>query len=187
MNALALLAAALLLPAPAFAHVGDGLHHGLMAGFLHPFTGADHLLAMVMVGLWAGLSGGTARLALPGAFLGGMALGGVLGMAGAALPGVEAGILASVIVFGALAALAVRLPLGLGMALAASFGLLHGHAHGVEMLGGSVVGYAVGFLAGTGTLLGAGLAMTSLPWARQAGRAASGATAAVGLAFVLLG
>ena len=69
MNALALLAAALLLPAPALAHIGDGLHHGLMAGFLHPFGGADHLLAMVMVGLWAGLSGGKARLALPGAFL----------------------------------------------------------------------------------------------------------------------
>ena len=105
MNALTLLAAVLLLPAPALAHVGDGLHHGLMAGFLHPFSGVDHLLAMVMVGLWAGLLGGTARLALPGAFLGAMALGGVLGMAGLALPGVEAGILASVVVLGALAAL----------------------------------------------------------------------------------
>jgi urease accessory protein len=184
MNALALLAAALLLPAPAFAHVGDGLHHGLMAGFLHPFSGADHLLAMVMVGLWAGLSGGAARLALPGAFLGAMALGGLLGFAGVALPGVEAGILASVIVLGALSALAVRLPLALGMALVAGFGLLHGAAHGVELGGVALLG-AVG---GTAVLHGAGLALgnTAAPWGRRAAQLAGGATAMAGLVLALI-
>jgi urease accessory protein len=189
MNALTLLAAVLLLPAPALAHVGDGLHHGLMAGFLHPFSGVDHLLAMVMVGLWAGLLGGTARLALPGAFLGAMALGGVLGMAGLALPGVEAGILASVVVLGALAALTVRLPLGAGMALVAVFGLLHGHAHGTEMLAGSAVTYAFGFLVGTAVLHGAGLALALpvVPWARRAAQAAGGAATLAGLALALLG
>jgi urease accessory protein len=184
MNALALLAAALLLPAPALAHVGDGLQHGLMAGFLHPFSGADHLLAMVMVGLWAGLSGGAARLALPGAFLGGMALGGLLGLIGAALPGVEAGILASVIVLGALAALAVRLPLGMGMALVAAFGLLHGAAHGVELGGVALLG-AIG---GTAVLHAAGLALgtTGAPWARRAAQIAGGATAAAGVLLAFL-
>ncbi|RYI96585.1 MAG: HupE/UreJ family protein, partial [Acetobacteraceae bacterium] len=130
MNPLMLLAAALLLPGTALAHPGGALSHGLLAGFSHPFSGADHLLAMVAVGLWAGLSGGAARLALPGGFLGGMALGALLGLSGVALPMAEAGILASVIVLGALAALAVRPPLVLGVALAAGFGLLHGHAHG---------------------------------------------------------
>lgn len=193
MNALALLAAALLLPAPAFAHVGalgdSILHHGLMAGFLHPFTGADHLLAMVMLGLWAGLVGGTARLALPGAFLSAMAAGGALGMAGIALPGVEAGILASVVVLGALAALAARLPLGAGIALAAACGLLHGHAHGVELLGGSAVTTMLGVLAGTAVLHASGLALASpvAPWARQAARIAGGATAVAGLALVFVG
>ena len=184
MNALALLAAALLLPAPALAHIGDGLHHGLMAGFLHPFSGADHLLAMVMVGLWAGLSGGKARLALPGAFLGAMALGGLLGFAGVALPGVEAGILASVIVLGALAALAVRLPLGTGAALVAAFGLLHGAAHGAELGGVAMLG-AIG---GTVVLHAAGLAIgaTAAPWARPAARLAGGATAMAGLALALV-
>ena len=35
---------------PALAHPG---HEA--SGFLHPFTGLDHLLAMVGVGLWAAL------------------------------------------------------------------------------------------------------------------------------------
>ncbi|MDB5373206.1 MAG: urease accessory protein, partial [Belnapia sp.] len=91
MNPSILLAAALLLPVPAFAHVGGELHHGLLAGFLHPLSGVDHLLAMVMLGLWAGLAGGAARLALPAGFLGGMALGALLGLSGVALPMAEAG------------------------------------------------------------------------------------------------
>ena len=54
---LALLAAALL-PLAASAHTGvdGGLHHGLVAGFMHPLTGADHLAAMVAVGVWSALS-----------------------------------------------------------------------------------------------------------------------------------
>ena len=185
MNPLILLATALLLPLPAFAHVGDGLHHGLLAGFVHPFSGADHLLAMVMVGLWAGLLGGRARLALPAGFLAGMAGGALLGFAGVALPGVEAGILASVIVLGALAALALRPPLALGVALAAGFGLLHGHAHGTEMLAGPAF---LGMLAGTALLHAAGLALASpvAPWARRAAQAAGGATALAGLVLALV-
>lgn len=179
MNALALLAAALLLPAPAFAHVGDALHHGLMAGFLHPFSGADHLLAMLTVGLWAGLSGGAARLALPVAFIGGMVVGGGLGIAGLMLPGMETGILASVIVLGVLAALVARLPLAVGSALVAACGLLHGAAHGVE-LGAAAMPGAIG---GTAVLLGAGLAFGTA--AAPSARLAGGATAAVGLLLAL--
>ena len=32
--------------------------HGLAAGFVHPFSGADHVLAMAAVGLWAVFVGG---------------------------------------------------------------------------------------------------------------------------------
>ncbi|MBQ1761274.1 MAG: HupE/UreJ family protein, partial [Aquincola sp.] len=50
--------AAAALPLIASAHVGqDGAaHHGLLAGLLHPFTGLDHLLAMLAVGTWGALS-----------------------------------------------------------------------------------------------------------------------------------
>ena len=184
MNPSILLATLLLLPATAFAHPGDALHHGLAAGFLHPFSGADHLLAMVMVGLWAGLLGRRARWALPGGFLAGMAGGALMGFAGVALPGVEAGILASVVVLGALAALALRPPLALGVALAAGFGLLHGHAHGTEMLAGPAF---LGMLAGTALLHGAGLALASpaAPWARRAAQAMGGAAALGGMLLAL--
>ncbi|MCO6419378.1 HupE/UreJ family protein [Siccirubricoccus sp. KC 17139] len=184
-----LLAAALLAPLPALAHPGHGLEHGFAAGLAHPFLGLDHLLAMVTVGLLGGLLGGAARFALPGAFLAAMAAGAGLAMAGVALPGVEAGILASLIVLGALTALAVRLPLGAMAGLAALFGLLHGAAHGAELPGGSAALYVAGFLVATAALHGLGLALARpfAPWARRAAQLAGGATAAAGLALALVG
>ncbi len=153
-----------LAPFPALAHPGGPLEHGLASGFLHPLLGADHLVAMVAVGLWAGLQGGAARLALPGAFLGAMALGMGLGMAGVALPGVEAGVLASVLLLGVLAALAVRVPLGVAAPLVGLAGLLHGHAHGAEA-GAVELSYALGALAATAALHGGGL-LLARPLAR---------------------
>jgi hydrogenase/urease accessory protein HupE len=41
-------------PAVAFAHPNPGPHTGLALGFMHPLTGADHLLAIVAVGILAG-------------------------------------------------------------------------------------------------------------------------------------
>ena len=88
------LAAALLLLSAqaALAHPGHGGAAGLAHGFAHPFSGADHLLAMVAVGLLAAAQGGRALWAVPLAFLGMMAVGGMLGAAGTALPFVETGI-----------------------------------------------------------------------------------------------
>ena len=40
-----------LLPQAALAHPGHGVATGAEAGFLHPLMGADHILAMVAVGL----------------------------------------------------------------------------------------------------------------------------------------
>ena len=37
---------------PSYAHMGTGLPGGFDSGFRHPFTGWDHLLAMVSVGIW---------------------------------------------------------------------------------------------------------------------------------------
>ncbi|WP_426958687.1 HupE/UreJ family protein [Muricoccus radiodurans] len=150
----------LLLPLPALAHTGAGHVAGFLAGVGHPFGGLDHLMAMVAVGLWAGLLGGRAAWVLPAAFLGAMALGGVLGINGVALPMVEAGIAASVIVLGALVALATRPPLAVAVGLAALFGLFHGHAHGMELAtGAGAVAYAAGFLLATAGLHAAGLAL----------------------------
>jgi urease accessory protein len=162
-------AAMLAAPPPALAHPGHAEHLGFAAGLLHPPTGADHLVAMVMVGLWAGVLGGRARRAVPGAFLAAMLAGLGLGAAGLALPGVEAGILASVVVLAALAVPAVPLPAVAAAGLAALAGLLHGHAHGAE--GAAALAYAAGVLAATAALIGTGLALAApaAPLARRIG------------------
>ena len=74
-----------LAPTAASAHIGNGGGHGFVHGFLHPLGGADHVLAMVAVGLLAWQLGGRAWL-LPATFMAVMALGGTLAFAGAAMP-----------------------------------------------------------------------------------------------------
>lgn len=181
-----LTAAALLAPVPAFAH-GAGDHvHGVVAGLMHPVGGMDHILAMVAVGLWAGLMGGRAVLALPALFLGGMALGGALGMAGTGLPMVEAGILASVIILGALVAASARLSLAVALPVVAAFGMLHGNAHGLELAAGNgALGYALGFLVATAGLHAAGV-LGALRLAAMPVRIAGGAMAAAMVAAILV-
>lgn len=149
----ALLALAL---APA-AHAHSNLFPaaGFTAGFTHPWLGLDHLLAMLSIGLWAAfLTPGSRRVwRLPALFLGLMVAGGALGVAGVALPGVEAGIATSVLLLGLAMGAMARLPQGFAGLLAGLFALCHGHAHGAEMLAGTGFwSYALGFVAATGLL-----------------------------------
>lgn len=169
-----------LYPGTAWAHVGVGATHGLANGFVHPIMGWDHLLAMVAVGLWAAQRGGRAVWLLPAAFVGTMAFGGVLGAIGLAFPGVEAGILASVLVLGVLVAAAARFPLGIAVAVVALSALFHGHAHGAEMPQAvSGLSYGLGFCAATALLHATGVMIPvslrrligerQVPWVRFAG------------------
>ena len=161
--------------------------HGFATGFLHPLTGVDHLVAMVAIGLWAGMLGGRLSWLLPLGFLGGMAAGGALGLAGVGLPGVGAGILASLVVLGALVGAAGRLPAALALPMVAAFGLLHGHAHGTEAVGGAF-GYEAGFLIATALLHGAGL-LLAVGAAQGSGRIAlrvAGGSAAMLVAGIAL-
>lgn len=149
--------AGLLTAGAAQAH--SGAHSfGFGQGLLHPLGGLDHLLAMVAVGLWAAQQGGRALWAVPAAFLGMMALGGLLAINGVVLPLVEPGIVGSVMVLGLLVALAARLSLAAGMGLVGLLALCHGQAHGLEMaVGTGALGYALGFMLATGLLHGAGI------------------------------
>lgn len=174
------------LATPALAHTGAGPVIGLSAGFAHPVGGLDHLLAMVAVGLWATTAGGRALWLLPLAFVGAMLAGGVIGVAGAGLPMIEAGIAGSVLLLGL--ALAARLrpaPL-FAAAITAVFGLFHGHAHGTEMpLGAEASAYAAGFVVMTALLILAGVGLGT-----AAGRFAATATLApriAGLGIALTG
>jgi len=142
----------------ASAHPGHG-PADLSAGFLHPFSGWDHLLAMVAVGFWAAQRGGLSRWLMPAAFVSAMVLGAIAGIAGLAVPGVDLLILGSVFMLGLLVAGAVRLPLAGGIALAALAGVFHGLAHGAEMpLDADSFRFLAGMVAGTVVLHALGLA-----------------------------
>jgi urease accessory protein len=144
---------------PANAHTGHGPTSGFLYGVGHPIGGMDHLLAMLAVGLWAAQIGGRALWAVPTTFICVMVLGGILGMAGVAIPFVEGGILVSVFGVGVLIAAAVRLPLAASMVIVGFFALFHGQAHGAEMPAeASGLLYSLGFVISTAFLHATGAA-----------------------------
>jgi urease accessory protein len=172
----------------ALAHVGDHSHMSFTEGLLHPFSGLDHVLAMVAVGLWASQLGGRALWLLPLTFPAVMALGAALGLSGVTLPWVEIGIAGSVMVLGAVVALALRPSLAISIPLIGAFALLHGYSHGVELpASASALSYGAGFIAATLMLhavgIATGLIADRLP-VRFTARTAGGAIAVLGVVLL---
>jgi len=172
ITVVALAAAALAaFPGTAFAHVFGG-GGGPAAGFMHPLTGLDHLLAMYAVGLLSAQTGGRAIWTVPGAFVGVMLVGWSLAAGGAPLPGAEIGVATSVVVLGASVAAGGRVPAWSGLAAAGFFGLFHGAVHGAEMpLTPSPALYALGFATSTIGLHVLGALTGLLVLCRREGRA----------------
>lgn len=186
--------------APAFAHLDPAEHGSFMAGVSHPLFGLDHILAMVAVGLWAALlaqgdgrsrnraADSRAIWLVPSAFVGTMALGFAAALLALPLPLVEPVILASVVVIGLFAAVALDVPAALAMLLVGFFAFFHGHAHGGELGAAGALAFGVGFalstallhLAGIGLGLGLGR-MFGGDAGRLVARLAGGATALGGL------
>jgi urease accessory protein len=164
---------------PAFAHAA---HAG--SGFLHPLTGADHLLAMVGAGMWAAFLATrrpTAAFWVPAAFMMMMAFGAAAGFAGMKLPFSEAGVIASVFMLGGLVLAAVRLPVAGAMMLVGWFAALHGYSHAVEAPAGDPGSYMLGFLPATALLHAVGL---GLGWGAQRAAGSLGMRALGGLVMV---
>jgi urease accessory protein len=177
-----------LAPAAAWAHDETGRAAGFLAGLSHPVSGLDHVLAMVAVGLWGAVLGPPAIWVLPVAFPLVMALGGLLGLLGIPVPGVEVGIAVSAIVLGALVLAEARPPLWIAAAIVAFFAIFHGHAHGRELPEGtSALLYSLGFVVATGLLHAVGILLgVAHRWSagRQAVRIAGGGVACAGLFFL---
>jgi urease accessory protein len=145
-------------PLVASAHIQSGETGGFVTGLSHPVSGLDHVLAMIAVGLWGAQLGVPALWVLPVAFPMMMACGGMLGLMGIPLPGVEVGIAVSAIVLGVMVLLEAKPPLGVAIAIVAFFAIFHGHAHGTELPAGqSGLLYSIGFVAATGCLHGVGI------------------------------
>ena len=167
------------------AHTGTATGGGFVVGLTHPIFGADHLLAMVAVGLWAALLGGRATWLVPATFVGVMAFGGLLAVMAVGLPAVEIVILASVVALGCLVAARIRTSVVIAVAVVGAFALFHGHAHGMEMpAGASGLLYSAGFVLATAALHALGVSFAVLTGRIRDGlaiRAAGGAVAAAGV------
>ena len=143
----------------ALAHPDHGIGSGFLPGIAHPFSGLDHLLAMLAIGLWAGQGRDAAARMMPIAALASMAAGGIAAAAGLSVPMLEP-MLASSVLFAGLLVLAgfrqhVAAPVFAGV-----FACLHGMAHVAEMTGGSLSGYAGGILLASAVLMGAGFVLS---------------------------
>ena len=186
------LAALLIQPAlvqSAWAHTGADTVFGFQTGFLHPISGPDHLIAMVAVGLWGAQLGAPAIWVLPITFPLVMAMGGVLGITGIAIPFVETFIALSAIALGLAVAMRLRPPLWAATALVAVFAIFHGYAHGRELPSAAdPVGYGVGFVVATGLLHLTGIligTVTRWPLGERAVRACGTAIAGAGVFFLV--
>lgn len=181
---------ALLASGTAMAHGGHDHVHGFAAGLAHPLGGLDHLLAMLGVGLFAGMLGGAARWRLPLAFIGAMTLGACVGMAGLGSGAPTEQLIAlSVLAIGLATAFALRLRPTLAVAVVAACALFHGQAHGAELpVHASAFAYMVGFMASTAALHALGIGLAVALRATRAGhtvvRVAGGAIALAGLVLV---
>jgi urease accessory protein len=153
LRKLLLIIAAILFPNAALAHPEAGETVSVLLGFVHPFRGLDHIVAMLAVGVLAAVAGGKLRWPGPLTFIAMMTAGFLLSQVGAGLPLVEEGIAVSGVVLLVLAVFSRWLGAGLTTALVGMFAVLHGYAHGLEMDGsGSSVAYVIGFVAATATL-----------------------------------
>jgi urease accessory protein len=190
--AIALLGALLLciFPTRTFAHEGQDLQlGGFLAGFVHPILGYDHLLAMICVGIIGAQTCGKATWGVPAAFVGGMALGGLLGVINLGELPVEIGIALSVVLFGGALAAQLKLPFLYAALLGGVFALFHGYAHGLEMPSSvSPWAYTFGFLSGTVLIHGVGILISDMAKRYERGqvvlRVGAALVAIIGLLFL---
>ncbi len=152
-------------PIVAHAHPGHNVAElsSIADGITHPFTGLDHLLLALAIGVWIAFSNGTLRKFLPVSFL----IGGIAGALGGnllgAFSGLEICVTAAALAIGCLALRDLRMGTSLSCVLAGVCTFFHGWAHGAEVpasipasnyLGGvllgtifiSMIGFSVGRL-----------------------------------------
>ncbi len=178
----------LLSPSVALAHVQKGQAAGFVTGLRHPWSGLDHVLAMVAVGSWGAQLGNPAIWVLPVTFPLVMSMGAMMGLLGVPLPGIEVGIAASAILLGAMVAGEARPNLAVAGVLVGTFAIFHGHAHGTELPPGqSGMLYSMGFVIATGCLHCVGITIGLVhkwPAGKLALRGAGALIAAAGVVFL---
>jgi len=182
------MALALLAPSVALAHVEKGQAIGFITGLQHPWSGLDHVLAMIAVGIWGAQLGNPAMWLLPVTFPMVMSMGAMMGLLGIPLPGIEIGIALSAILLGSMVMGEIRPKLIIAALLVSFFAIFHGHAHGTELPAGqSGMLYSMGFVMATGVLHCIGITVGLVhrwPAGKLALRGAGAFIAVMGLTFL---
>ena len=170
------------------AHVQQGQAVGFITGLEHPWSGLDHVLAMIAVGLWGAQLGNPALWILPVTFPMVMTLGAMMGLLGIPLPGIEVGIAVSAILLGAMVFGEVKPKLYIAAVMVGFFAIFHGHAHGTELPAEqSGLLYSMGFVIATGVLHGIGITIGLIhrwPAGKLALRGAGAFITAMGFVFL---
>jgi urease accessory protein len=123
------LIAVVFIPTLAQAHHAEFmLDRPFLQGMSMPLHGVDHMLVTLATGLIAAQIGGRALWAVPGIFSLSILAGGLLNILGISMPMVEYGILASIVICGALLAWGSRVSLFATLGVVALFAFFHGEA-----------------------------------------------------------
>ncbi len=148
----------------------------LAEAVMHPFTGLDHLVAALAVGVLAWSMGRRQGGVMAMIYLGSLALGWGLARMGLHVPMLEQGIALSIVAVGVVLLLQARASTLVKGAALMAMGVWHGGAHGLEM---PTVAPALGLLLGTGLAVALGVLMavisqkmTPVPYTRFAGATA---------------
>jgi urease accessory protein len=180
-----ILATLVLFNTSAFAHTTPDKAHGFITGFLHPLSGLDHVLAMLAVGIWGTQLKKPAMWILPVAFPLVMSLGGLLGIRGVPIFGVDIGVAASDLVLGSAIALELKWSLWVAASIVSVFAIFHGYAHGLELPKAvAPLTFALGFVLSTGLLHTCGILIGLVdvwPVGKRMLRTAGGFIALMGL------
>jgi urease accessory protein len=140
------------------AHTDQLTQISFQIGLLHPLTGIDHLLAMLLIGMTAALTPKT-KLSLPLVFSFGLLIGTLAtGWINAAM-NVEPWVVGSVGVFAALVWGKTRINPPLQVGLVGIFAIAHGAAHGMALPSTPDVASTAGFLIGSLLLQSIGFAI----------------------------
>jgi urease accessory protein len=120
-----------------YAHPGHETSVSFLSGLMHPFSGFDHFLVIVLVGFWSAFMLKKIWLG-PCVFILGMCLGVFAGLSNLPLHIFEFGIAASVIAMGLLLLVQRQYSNNPTLALIGCFGIFHGFAHAALFSNGSL-------------------------------------------------
>ncbi|MEM9774314.1 MAG: HupE/UreJ family protein [Chloroflexota bacterium] len=152
-------------PTQAVANGGDTISFGsFLAGLFHPVMQLNHFLAMVSAGIISAQIGGRMVWTIPVTFVGLMAIGWGLNLAGIGLGYIDLAVALSIVVLGLIIAIDRSFTVAIMIIVVGLFALFHGYAHGVEMPSlANPIQYASGFLIGAAIIHFIGILVGGIP------------------------